>query len=538
MQYRGPWPDIEIPRATLYELIFASMSAEDAQRVAIDHAETGQVLTYGQLKQQVDSVASWIHAHGLQAGQVCAVALANGPEHAVAFHGILRAGCIVTPVNTAASPQEMARQLTLTQARLVITSADLADTVRDALDTAGLTGNHLVVVGDSPQPATTWQELLRHDPAPPTISMDPATSVACLPVSSGTSGLPKAVMLSHRNLVANMMQFSTALSHLGDDNSIVAFLPFSHIYALSTTLNFGLWRRFPLYTMSAFQAHLFLDIVATRRPTILFIVPPVATFLSRNRAIETIDWDSVRLVVSGAAPLDQGVGEELERRLSTRVVQGYGMTELSPVTHVLPPDRTDLPLGTIGQAISNTTFRVVDPATGRDVEAAPPGDWSTPGELWVRGPQAMLGYLHEQDATEATLDADGYVHTGDLVQVDHEGTTRIVDRIKELIKRRGFQIPPAELEAHLVAHPDVVAAAVLGIGQTNGDQVPHALLVLREGADPASTPETVVHWVNRQVAQYKHLGGATVVDELPLSAAGKILRRELPQVLARARAVC
>ncbi len=536
MHYRGPWPDIDIPDVTLYDLIFGGMGPAEGDGIAIDHTETGQLLTLAQVKAGVDAVASWLAAQELREGAVCAIALANCPEYAMAFHGILRAGCVVSPVNTAASAHEVARQLSITGARLVITSADLAGTVTRAMDLAGLPADNVVVVGACPDGLLAWDEVLRTPVALPTPTITPATDVACLPVSSGTSGLPKAVMLSHRNLVANVLQFSSALPSMGDDNSIVAFLPFSHIYALTTTMNYGLLRRFPLYTMSAFQAHLFLDIVATRRPTIIFVVPPVATFMSRNHAIDSVDWGSVRLVFSGAAPLDQPVGEAIERRLGTRVLQGYGMTELSPVTHVLPMERQDLELSSIGQAVANTTFRVVDPATGHDVSAAAPGTWSEPGELWVSGPQAMLGYLGEQDATAAVRDAEGWVHTGDLVQVDHEGTTRVVDRIKELIKRRGFQVPPAELESHLLAHPDVLAAAVLGIGQSSGDQVPHALLVLREGADPQAAPREVLHWVNEQVAQYKHLGGATVVHQIPLSASGKILRRQLPEVLAQARA--
>ncbi|WP_420175035.1 AMP-binding protein [Luteococcus sp. OSA5] len=532
MHYRGPWADIEIPDLTLYELIFDSLRDDELNRVAFEHPETGLVVSFGELKQAVDSFATWLAARDLGRGDAVAVLLTNRPEYATAFHGTLRSGASVTPVNPAATAREIARQLESTRTRVVVTSTDLAAKACQAAQLAGL-GEHAVVVvdGQGGDGTLAWREVLATQAAPPAVDLDPARDVACLPVSSGTSGLPKAVMLSHRNLVANMLQFDTALDSLGQENSLVAFLPFSHIYALTTNMNYGLLRRYPQYTMSGFDARLFLRIVQTRRPTMLFVVPPVASFLARSRAVDEVDWSSVKLVVSGAAPLDQEAGERLQQRMRTRVVQGYGMTELSPVTHLIPLERHDIPLGTIGMPIANVTMRVVDPETGQDVAAPQPGQWSQPGEMWISGPNAMLGYLHESEATDAVRDADGWVHTGDLVSIDHEGTTRVVDRIKELIKRRGFQVAPAEVEALLVQHPGVVDAAVLGVEHHDGDQIPHALLILREGTDRQSTPAQVVQWINEQVAQYKHLGGATAVDALPRSAAGKILRRELPSLL-------
>lgn len=207
------------------------------------------------------------------------------------------------------------------------------------------------------------------------------------------------------------------------------------------------------------------------------------------------------------------------------------MTELSPVTHVIPLDRFDIDLGTIGLAIPNVRFRVVDPETGADV--APPTDGeSAPGEMWCTGPNAMLGYAGEPEDTDAVLDADGWVHTGDLVTVDAAGAVRVVDRIKELIKRRGFQVAPAELEALLATHPAVADAAVAGVASsTPGEQIPHALVQLREGATASEAELT--RFVADHVASYKRLGGVTFVAKVPRSAAGKILRRRLPHLLPR-----
>ncbi len=534
MEYRGPLPDIEIPDVALHDLLFGDLTDADAARLAfLDHV-TGVRLTFGEVKAQVDAVATWLAGRGIRPGDVVGIDLPNCPEYGPAFHGILRAGAAVTPVNAAYPAPEIARQLSAVGARAVITSAALLPQVAAAASGAGLAASDIVVIGDPDADAgghARWSAVVATPPHPPALTIDPATHVACLPFSSGTSGLPKPVMLSHRNLVANMLQFNEVLRPLGDDVSLVAFLPYSHIYALTTNLNYALFRRCAQYPMAAFDPARFLEIVAVRRPAVLFIVPPVASFLAKHPAVAQADLSSVKLIVVGAAPLDGPVGEALQTRLGTRVVQGYGMTELSPVTHVIPLHRRDIDLGTIGPAIPNVRFRVVDPETGQDVPPAPAGGRSAPGELWCAGPNTMLGYLGDPDS-DAVKDADGWVHTGDLVTVDHEGVVRVVDRLKELIKRRGLQIAPAELEAILASHPAVADAAVLGVpSRTPGEEVPYALVALRPDADVP--PADLIAYLAERVAAHKRLGGLRIVERIPRSAAGKILRRELPALLGR-----
>ena len=532
MEYRGPLPDITVPDVTLYDLLFAGLSDADAAKVALLDPATGAQLTFGELVAQVDAVATWLATAGIGPGDAVAVDLPNCPEYAAAFHGVVRSGAAVTPVNAGYTAHEIARQLTATGARGIVTVPALLPQVAAGAAEAGLAASAIIVIGDDAADAgghTRWSAVLATAPQPPAVAVDPATHVACLPFSSGTSGLPKPVMLSHRNLVANLLQFNEVLLPVGDDVSLVAFLPYSHIYALTTNLNYALYRRCPQYPLAGFDPTLFLATIATHRPAILFIVPPVAAFLARHPAIAQADLSSLKLIVVGAAPLDGAVGRALQERLGVRVVQGYGMTELSPVTHVIPFERRDIDLGTIGPAIPNVRFRVVDPATGADVAPAAPGAESLPGELWCAGPNAMLGYLGHPDS-DAVKDADGWVHTGDLVTVDHEGVVRVVDRIKELIKRRGMQIAPAELEAVLGAHPAVADAAVLGVpSRVPGEQVPYALVQLRP--DAAASPAELTAFVAERVAQHKRLGGVHVVAKIPRSAAGKILRRELPALL-------
>ena len=528
MEHRGNLPDISIPDVSLYELVFDTLDEADAARVAVVH-EDGRALTFAEVKRDVDAVATWLAAQGVGPGDAVAIDLPNCPEYLSAFHGIARAGAAVTPVNAAYVTAEIARQLRETRASHIVTNAALLDKVSAAAALVGLPEEAVIVVGDDiPAGFTPYAELLATEPAPPVVEIEPATHLVALPFSSGTSGLPKAVMLSHRNLVANLLQFNEVLTGFAKGDSLVAFLPYSHIYALTTNLNFGLFRRFTQYTLTGFNPQVFLTTVATHRPTMLFIVPPVAAFLAKHPAVAGVPWDSVRLVVSGAAPMDGPVGAAIEERLGCRVIQGYGMTELSPVTHVIPLDRPDIDLGTIGLAIPNVRFRVVDPTSGEDV-AVPDEGWSAPGELWCTGPNAMLGYLGVPKDVDAVL-VDGWVHTGDLVVVDARGAVRVVDRIKELIKRRGFQVAPAELEALLCTHPAVADAGVTGVASTTpGEQIPHALVQLRPDAEVSE--HDLAHWLAGQVASYKRLGGVTFVEKVPRSAAGKILRRELPALL-------
>lgn len=543
--YRGPLPDIDIPDVSLYDLIFGDLSPADADRVALlDHARD-HALTYGEVKRQSDVLATWLAAQGIGPGDVVAIHLPNCPEYAVAFHGVARSGAASTPINTHYTAGEIAGMLTATDARLIITAPTLAPVADAAAAEVGLPASAVIVLPGDPDAAadsgldaeeqpehTAWADVLATDPAPPDVTLDPATHVICLPFSSGTSGLPKPVMLTHRNLVANLLQFHKVLEPLGGDVSLVAFLPYSHIYALTTNLNYGLYCRSPQYTMVGFEPGLFLEIVARRRPAVLFVVPPVAGFLARHPAIEGADLSSVQLIVSGAAPLDGAVGRAVEQRLGLRVVQGYGMTELSPVTHVMPLHAPDMDHGSIGQAIPNVRFRVVDPESGADVEPPTPDAASAPGELWCAGPNAMLGYLGSPDS-DAVKDAEGWVHTGDLVTVDADGVVHVVDRIKELIKRRGMQIAPAELEALLASHPAVADAGVLGVPtRTPGEEVPHAVVQLRAGQE--ATASELINWVAERVAQHKRLAGLRFVDVVLRSAAGKILRRRLPELYAAA----
>ena len=338
-----------------------------------------------------------------------------------------------------------------------------------------------------------------------------------LPYSSGTSGRPKGVLLTHRNLVVNLVQLH-AITHAGPGHRFVAVLPFFHIYGMTCLLNQGIDRRFTIITLPRFDLAEFLRVIAQYRVQRVLAVPPILVALAKHPIVESFDLSSVETVNSGAAPLDADLARTVGRRLGCRVVQGYGTTEMSPVSHGVP-DGVDPDVATVGPLVPNMEAMVVDPATGAEL---PPGER---GELWCRGPNVMAGYLNDPEATAATLDADGWLHTGDLVTVDADGMFTIVDRLKELIKYKGWSVAPAELEAVLLAHDRIADAAVIGVRDAEGEEAPKAFVVPRPGAD--LTAVEVAAFVAERVAPFKKVRAVEFVDAIPRSAAGKILRRDL-----------
>src|SRR5438093_10169224 len=357
-------------------------------------------------------------------------------------------------------------------------------------------------------------------PNPP---FEPARDLAVLPYSSGTTGFPKGVMLTHRNLVANLVQ-TVAGHHVASDDRIIAVLPFFHIYGMQVVMNLALWSGATLVTLPRFELEPFLALLQTHRITRAFLVPPLVLALANHPAVDRYDLSSLRAMMSGAAPLDAALEAACVRRVGCQLIQGYGLTEASPVTHTVPDEPGKGRPGTIGQLLPNTECRIVDPATGGDLG---PGE---AGELLIRGPQVMTGYLNNPEATAETLDAAGWLHTGDIGHVDADGYFTIVDRLKELIKYKGFQVPPAELEAVLRTHPAVSDAAVIPIPDEEAGEVPKAYVVLK-GDVPL---EALLAYVAERVAPYKKIRAVEVIDAIPRSPSGKILRRLLKE---RERAV-
>jgi len=515
----SPFPDVEIPDLPVYDFLFGDLPDSALTSTAVIDAASGRATSYGELLEQVDRIAGALAARGIGPGDVVALHSPNSPAFVALFHGILRAGATVTTVNSLYTGDEIDRQLADSHARLANTVGVLRENMVAGATAAGV---ETVMVVDGAAGHESLADWLGEGCSAPAVSIDPATHLAVLPYSSGTTGLAKGVMLTHRNLVANVAQ-TIGIITLGPDDRVAAVLPFFHIYGMTVLLNLSLFARAQLVTFPRFDLAQFLGAIAERRCTYLFIAPPIALALARHPLVAGRDLSSVHTILSGAAPLDGALADAVAQRLDCRVVQGYGMTEMSPVSHAVPADRTDIPRGSVGLIIPNMVCRLVDPADGQDIPVPDEG-MSEPGELWCQGPNVMTGYLGDDEATAQTLDADGYLHTGDIATVDAAGAFYIVDRLKELIKYHGYQVPPAELEALLLTHPDVQDAAVIGVPDDDGQEVPKAFVVR---ASDDVTADALMAWVGERVAAHKKIRRVEFIDAVPKSASGKILRKDL-----------
>jgi acyl-CoA synthetase (AMP-forming)/AMP-acid ligase II len=534
MPVQSPRPSIEIPDISVYDQVFGTLAPEDTGRTAITDSATGTAVTYGELRQQIDLFAGALAVRGIGVGDVVALHCPNGHVFTVAFHGIMRSGATVTTVGALGTAEDVTKQVANSGASLVFTVNQLGESGFEGARKAGLSKDRIIDLAD---PATGLQFLLKEANPAPEVSFDPANHVAVLPFSSGTTGVPKGVKLSHRNLVSNIIQTSSHMLENGQsrDSNVMAVLPFFHIYGMNTVLNSSLMNRANVVTMPSFELVSFLELHQKYDIDFTFVAPPIAVVLAKHPLVEEYNLSNLATLFSGAAALDRELAATVEKRLDASVVQGYGMTESSPVTHAGVRGQT--PLDSIGLPVANTECKVVDLRDPDVAEILPPGnegERSDAGELWVRGPQVMLGYHNNEEATEVTLTLDDWLRTGDIVHYDHEGNTYVVDRAKELIKYKGYQVAPAELEALLMTHEEIADAAVVGYNRAeDGEEIPRAFVVPQVGEDgsPVSVDkEALIGWVAEQVAPYKKIRLVEIIDEIPKSGTGKILRKNLRDV--------
>jgi acyl-CoA synthetase (AMP-forming)/AMP-acid ligase II len=520
---RSTYPDLTVPDTSIYEYLFGDLTEAELDRVALIDGTSGAETSYRQLVGQIGLLAGALAARGVGDGDVVALLCPNVPAFATVFHGILRSGATATTINSLYTPDEIANQLTDAGATWFFTVSPLLPGAKAAAARLGMADDHLVVL-DGAEGHPSLRDLLGEGHPAPEVSFDPSTHLAVLPYSSGTTGRPKGVMLTHANLVANVEQARGSIGLVPDDR-VLAVLPFFHIYGMTALLNYALKLRAALVTMPRFDLVEFLRIISEHRATWVFIAPPIAVALAKHPLVDQYDLSSVRVVFSGAAPLDGALAELVASRIGCTVAQGYGMTETSPVTHAIPTDRDDLDRSSIGFLVPNTEARLVDVETGVDVEVPADGTASEPGELLIRGPQVMQGYLGNAEATAAMLDSEGWLHTGDIATVTADGVYRIVDRLKELIKYKGYQVAPAVLEAVLLGHPSIADAAVIGVLDDDGQEVPKAFVVLQQGAELAA--DAVMAHVAAHVAPHEKVRVVEFIEAIPKSSAGKILRKDL-----------
>ncbi|MEU6448614.1 4-coumarate--CoA ligase family protein [Streptomyces sp. NPDC046979] len=517
--FRSQYADVPPVDLPIHEAVLGRAAAFGSAPALIDGTD-GTTLTYEQVDRFHRRVAAALAAAGVRKGDVLALHSPNTVAFPLAFYAATRAGASVTTVHPLATAEEFAKQLSDARARWIVTVSPLLDTARRAAELAG--GVQEILVCDSAPGHRSLIDMLASTAPEPRIAIDPAEDVAALPYSSGTTGTPKGVMLTHRQIATNLAQLEPLMPAAPGDR-VLAVLPFFHIYGLTALMNAPLRLGATVVVLPRFDLEQFLAAIQNHRITGLYVAPPIVLALAKHPLVAEYDLSSLKYIVSAAAPLDAQLAAACSRRLGLPPVgQAYGMTELSPGTHVVPLDAmADAPPGSVGKLIAGTEMRIVsltDP--GKDL---PPGE---SGEILIRGPQIMKGYLGRPDATAAMIDEEGWLHTGDVGHADSDGWLFVVDRVKELIKYKGFQVAPAELEALLLTHPGVADTAVVGAYNDDGNEIPHAYVV-RQPTAPGLSEGEIMMYVAERVAPYKRVRRVTFIDAVPRAASGKILRREL-----------
>lgn len=496
-------------------------------RLALVNGLTGQSLTFAQARDAVWRVASGLARHGVRQDDVVMIISENTVEYVLAFHAVLSLGATLTMANPIYHPSDLVNQARDSKAKFVIGSHRC---LSKTLEVAGAMPEQIKKVflsGGNETGCVPFSSLLEDDGSmyPSEVKFDPRTQVALLPYSSGTTGMPKGVMLSHYNEVANSCQLDSPAFYDQREGVVqLGVLPFYHIYSVMATFMTSLaWGQTSII-VPGFDPRLFLEVVPKHKVNVIFIVPPMLMFLNKHPMAAKADLSSLNRLISGAAPLNEDACNEFHKKHPNCFVsQGWGMTEMSPVitgnllkTCAAKPTSTGVPL-------PNTELKLLDPATGKECAF---GDH---GEICCRGPQVMLGYLNNEKATKEMIDEDGWLHTGDVGYIDEEHHLYISDRMKELIKYKGLQVPPAELESVLCSHPAVGDAGVIGIPDADGGEVPRAYVSLKPGGSVSSNE--LHKFVNDRVVAYKRLrGGIEIISEVPRSAAGKILRKQLKEI--------
>ncbi|MFJ7064735.1 4-coumarate--CoA ligase family protein [Streptomyces sp. NPDC101115] len=529
MVFRSEYADVPAVSLPIHDAVLGRAAEFGEQPALVDGTggDGALTLTYGQVDAFHRRVAAGLAEAGVRKGDVLALHSPNTVLFPVAFYAATRAGASVTTVHPLATAEEFAKQLRDCAARWIVTVSPLLAAARAAAELAG--GVEEIFVCDQapgePEADGTrirsLQDFLGSTAPEPAPDVDPDTDVAALPYSSGTTGIPKGVMLTHTSIATNLAQLEP-LMPMGPGDRILAVLPFFHVYGLTALMNAPLRRGATVVVLPRFELDGFLAAIEKHRINALYVAPPIVLALAKHPAVADYDLSSLRYIVCSAAPLDAALAEACSARLGLPpILQAYGMTELSPATHLVPPAAENPPPGTVGKLLPGTEMRLVsldDPA-----EDVPPGE---EGEIAIRGPQVMKGYLGRPEATAAMIDEDGWLHTGDVGRVDEDGWLYVVDRVKELIKYKGFQVPPAELEALLLTHRGIADAAVIGVVDGDGAEVPKAFVVRQPHAAELSADD-VLGYVAERVAPYKKIRQVEFVATVPRAASGKILRREL-----------
>ncbi len=525
MIFRSSLPDITIPEISFQQAVL-SRAVELSDQPALIDGPTGRTYTYGQLAAAVRLVAASLARRGFQKGECMAIFSPNTPEYAIALLAVASLGGVCTTINPLYTIDELTFQLNDASAKYLLTIPPFMDKAVEALGKSGV--KKLFVFGEA-QGATSFSELLQGDGQVPLVEIDVYQDLVVLPYSSGTTGLPKGVMLTHHNLVSNIYQMNP-VSTIGEQDRVICILPMFHIYGMMGIMAMCLFKGATMVTMPRFDLEQFLQTLQDYKITLAPLVPPIMVALAKHPVVDKYDLSHLTKVLSAAAPLSRELEQACAARINVQVAQGYGMTETSPCLTLPPTDLSKSKTGAVGMCLPGLEMKVIDLSTGAELEP------NQEGEVCTRGPQVMKGYLNRPDATANMIESNGWLHTGDVGYMDEEGFLFIVDRVKELIKYKGMQVAPAELEAVLLTHSAVADAAVIPIPNEEAGELPKGFVVLKPGA--TTTAEELMAYVAARVAPHKKIRQLELIDQIPKSASGKILRRflvdrERQQIAAR-----
>ncbi|KAI8582264.1 hypothetical protein K450DRAFT_228129 [Umbelopsis ramanniana AG] len=553
MIFQSPRSPIDIPNLDLYTFLFTenefNRHTSPSKKVLVD-AATGESITYGQLRDQSSRLGhGWTARAGLQQGDVVAVFAPNQHDHPILYYSLLAAKCVISPGNPAYTEQEMLHQISDSGAKAVVTVPALLPLVIAAATKCNIPIGNIYLFGESEvQGCKPFRSLMGEEHVQfPISGINPSEDLSFICYSSGTTGRAKGVMLTHRNFVSNVLQ----VTHLDKDfhrldDVYMGFLPFYHIYGInSLVLSVCGYRAQLLVVIPKYTLENFLKAVEKYKITYANIVPPVAVHLGKDPLVKKYDTSSLRMLGCGAAPLGKEHIEAIDRQMGVGVKQGYGMTECSSTTTSQPVDELDR-IGSVGVLIANNEMKIVDEQgngnyklnlimcskkklltmankfsiTALGIEGE--------GEILIRGPNIMKGYLNNPKANAETFTADGWLRTGDIGKMAKDGHCYVVDRLKELIKVKGFQVAPAELEALLMGRNDIADVCVIGVyNDAQATEFPRAYIVLQGNTSPSKELATTIEkYVAENVAPHKRLrGGIRFVNSIPKSPSGKILRR-------------
>ncbi|PNT52531.1 hypothetical protein POPTR_001G036900v4 [Populus trichocarpa] len=525
--FRSKLPDIYIPKnLPLHSYVLENLSKYSSKPCLINGAN-GDVCTYADVELTARRVASGLNKIGIQQGDVIMLFLPSSPEFVLAFLGASHRGAIVTAANPFSTPAELAKHAKASRAKLLITQACYYEKVKDFARESDV---KVMCVDSAPDGCLHFSELTQADENEvPQVDFSPDDVVA-LPYSSGTTGLPKGVMLTHKGLITSVAQQVDGDNpnlYFHSEDVILCVLPMFHIYALNSIMLCGLRVGASILIMPKFDIGTLLGLIEKYKVSIAPVVPPVMLAIAKSPDFDKHDLSSLRMIKSGGAPLGKELEDTVRAKFpQARLGQGYGMTEAGPVLAMclaFAKEPFDIKPGACGTVVRNAEMKIVDPETGASLPR------NQPGEICIRGDQIMKGYLNDPEATSRTIDKEGWLHTGDIGYIDDDDELFIVDRLKELIKYKGFQVAPAELEALLLAHPEISDAAVVGMKDEDAGEVPVAFVVKSEKSQ--ATEDEIKQYISKQVIFYKRIKRVFFIEAIPKAPSGKILRKNLRETL-------